>query len=313
MMPNYMIENLKNNGVKVVLHDNILDLLKNVDIHYHTRPQFNIMKDDPNAPSESEIKTAFHDWRITIGVVNKVGESNLPYIMHPLPIDSKVSEIDIEVTFLPKQKYLYQAECGLFMRKALLKEILGGTNYIKFNGDMSFMSDLYDSNHIQRIIKNGEGPRETNPGDISPICYGMVIDHLDPGSIDKIKSDLGLDNQRINNTSRANADSPGNKPKGIVFVNDYYLTDKEMKQIAKISPNATFNVIRGGTIVEKFVYATCSNDNCISNQIFEEVPIIFENRGNTPSCHYCRKPSDTQYDRITPKEMQTFIETLAIK
>jgi aspartate carbamoyltransferase catalytic subunit len=47
----------------------------------------------------------------------------IPYIMHPLP---RVDELNRDVDGLPQAKYFEQARNGMYVRAALLKEVLKG-------------------------------------------------------------------------------------------------------------------------------------------------------------------------------------------
>ena len=46
-------------------------------------------------------------------------------VLHPLPVNSEIAEIDYRVYFTPAQAFFAQAEYGIFLRKALLHEMLG--------------------------------------------------------------------------------------------------------------------------------------------------------------------------------------------
>ena len=50
-------------------------------------------------------------------------------------------------------------------------------------------------------------------------------------------------------------------------------------------PNATFNIIDEGKVIEKFKYKMCDNENCITRVINEDVPVKFDG----DNCHYCRR------------------------
>jgi aspartate carbamoyltransferase catalytic subunit len=313
MMPGYMIKNLGDRGIKVVMHDNLEDVLRSSEIHYHTRPQFNLMKNDPNAPNEDEIMRQINQWRITLNMANSVGIENLPYILHPLPIDSKVSEIDFEITMLPKQKYLMQAESGVFMRKALLNEILSGTNYAVFDDNQTGIMQLYGQNHIQ-MPRSNDGKRkiDVNPGHVNPIRNGVVVDRIQYNRLNDVTKELDLSNKGINSISSNDAYSKDdNERKGLLFINEHYLNDKQMKMISLISPGATFNIIKDGRIVEKFAYAICENENCISNMPTEDVPNRFEQGySGQAQCHYCGTPNDFLYKKLDDNSKQDFIRHL---
>jgi aspartate carbamoyltransferase regulatory subunit len=310
MMPNEILQEVKNKGVKVFTYNNIIDILKNCDVHYHTRPQFNLMKQDPNAPNEEVILNELEKWRITKKIIDQL--NNIPFIMHPLPIDSIVSEIDLEIAFLPQQKFLIQAESGIFLRKAILTKMLKDKDYILFDGDISNLSKFYGKNIIEKTFKNFDlnSKSKLNPGEIKPIVNGYVIDRLEPYTDKKIIEKLNLPYKGIMTTSKI-TNSKNGELKSILFITDYELSDKEMKTIARISNNATFNQIKNGKIIKKFVYPTCNNNNCVSNYINEEVPIRFQlNSNNKVECRYCRTLNDLNISKLTEEDKLNFINNL---
>ena len=308
MMPDHIINDIESRGVKIFIHENIVDLLNSTDIHYHTRPQFNLMKDDPKAPDEGTIKSELHNWKITGKIINQL--KNTPFIMHPLPIDSTVSEIDIEVAFSPKQKYLKQAENGTFVRKAILVNLLQGKPYIPFDGDISHLERFYGQNIIDRSFDSSRTDNNLKPGDIKPISNGYVIDRLKPYSDQDIVDKLGLRYKDVM-TSTKHTKSENGVTKSILFIHDHFLTDKEMKTIARTSPDATYNEIRDGKIIRKFVYPTCMNDNCISNYVNEDVPTRFElSKTDKVECHYCRTPHDYNITKLSEQDKIRNIKNL---
>ncbi len=55
-------------------------------------------------------------------------------VLHPLPVNSEIAEIDYRVYFTPAQAFFAQAEYGIFLRKALLHEMLGHDGYRRYDG-----------------------------------------------------------------------------------------------------------------------------------------------------------------------------------
>lgn len=113
-MPEYILEELKENGTKFSLHQKIEEVVDKVDILYMTRIQGERFSD----PKEyDKVKNVFI---LNAGML-KNAKSNLR-ILHPLP---RVNEIDTDVDSTKHAYYFEQAENGLYVREALLAMVLG--------------------------------------------------------------------------------------------------------------------------------------------------------------------------------------------
>ncbi len=109
-------EVLKNIEGRVEYHltSRLDDVIEKLDVLYVTRLQKERFKD----PEQYErLKGSY---RITRDYLMKFGR--IPLIMHPLP---RVWELDTSVDDLPQAKYFEQARNGLYIRAALIKEVLG--------------------------------------------------------------------------------------------------------------------------------------------------------------------------------------------
>ena len=85
---------------------------------YMTRPQKEYY-DNPEA------LRAFQDFRITREFLDSLPPQNPCLVMHPMPVDSKTfNEITPDAKTHPRCIIFEQARNGLFIRMALLKELL---------------------------------------------------------------------------------------------------------------------------------------------------------------------------------------------
>jgi aspartate carbamoyltransferase (EC 2.1.3.2) len=105
------------NGIKNAEYEfaeRVEDIADKLDALYVTR----IQKERFADPSEYEkLKGSY---RITRNMLLKL--KNIPYILHPLP---RVDELAPDVDNIPQAKYFEQAKNGMFIRIALLKNVLG--------------------------------------------------------------------------------------------------------------------------------------------------------------------------------------------
>ncbi len=89
---------------------------KPVDVIYVTRLQ------KERLPDPSMYESLKGSYRIDATLLKELFGGNIPIIMHPLP---RTWELDTSVDPLPQAKYFQQAKNGLYVRAALIKEILG--------------------------------------------------------------------------------------------------------------------------------------------------------------------------------------------
>ena len=109
-------EVLKNIEGKVTYYqvNDVSEVMEKLDVLYVTRLQKERFKD----PSEYErLKGSY---KIDKEFLSKF--KRIPIIMHPLP---RVWELDSGVDELPQAKYFEQAKNGMYVRAALIKEVLG--------------------------------------------------------------------------------------------------------------------------------------------------------------------------------------------
>lgn len=278
-MPKSLINILDNKGVKVREMDSVQEVMKNSDVYYMTRPQTERMINH----STEDINNIIEKYRITTEKLIK----NVP-ILHPLPVNADLAEIDINVFFSKNQYFFAQAERGIFLRKALLNEILGSNEYIPFNYKLD--SELNKSNNRLNLqIRNDYSEKDSRLY-IDKIKNGMVIDHIDRRLPPEIDIALKLTANGYNVGSVTNNRSTTYGKKGIMKIKNHLLNEREIKYISLISPGATFNIIKNGKTIEKFRYQICNNDNCITRLINEDVPPKFDESSTGKHCHFCKEP-----------------------
>lgn len=111
-MPDYILEELDEKGIKYQLSDSIEAVAPEVDIIYMTRVQ-------KERFDETEYKHIASRYILEVNTL-KEARDNLK-ILHPLP---RVNEIAVEVDKTPYAYYFQQAENGVYARQALLALVL---------------------------------------------------------------------------------------------------------------------------------------------------------------------------------------------
>ncbi|MDG7037468.1 MAG: aspartate carbamoyltransferase [Nitrososphaerota archaeon] len=89
------------------------DIMEDLDVLYVTRLQ----KERFTDPSQYDALKG--SYSITVDYLRKF--KKVPIIMHPLP---RIDELSVDVDALPQAKYFEEARNGLYVRAALLKQIL---------------------------------------------------------------------------------------------------------------------------------------------------------------------------------------------
>ena len=111
-MPDYILEELDEKGIKYTLSDSIEEIVPEADIIYMTRVQ-------KERFDETEYKHIASKYILEVDTL-KEAKDNLK-ILHPLP---RVDEIAVEVDKTPYAYYFEQAENGVYARQALLALVL---------------------------------------------------------------------------------------------------------------------------------------------------------------------------------------------
>jgi aspartate carbamoyltransferase catalytic subunit len=293
-MPSELTQLLKSRGVIVVREKSVEDVMSKVQFYYMTRPQLERMQNI----SQAEIMKMIAKYRIDL---DKVKNYNVK-LMHPLPVNSEIAEIDYKVYFDKCQSFFQQAENGIFLRKALLYLMLNNNEYIPFTDKLQ-PSLENGNNRFKRKIKE---TKEIKRKFIDNIANGIVIDHLNMGTEQIIIKNLNLTNKGFSSI-------PATLPqagKSFIKTDLPELNERELKNIAIISPEPTVNLINEGKVTNKFIYLLCNNSNCITRTIIEDVPPKFYNDNEVIKCRYCRKPYKIQNKKISEEEKEEYLQLL---
>lgn len=111
-MPDYICEELEERGIEYSIHEQLEEIIPELDILYMTRVQ-------KERFDETEYKHIAAKYILTTDTL-QAAKPNLK-ILHPLP---RVDEIHIDVDSTPYAYYFEQAENGVYARQALLALVL---------------------------------------------------------------------------------------------------------------------------------------------------------------------------------------------
>jgi aspartate carbamoyltransferase catalytic subunit len=292
-MPADLARLLAARGVKVIRDKAVRDVMTDVDFYYMTRPQLERMP----GVTQKEIMAMMQQYRIDLEKIRGFDVR----VLHPLPVNSEVAEIDYRVYFTPAQAFFAQAEFGIFLRKALLHEMLRQQSYLHF--DSRLPEELGKGNN--RLPRSIRGDKQQALF-IDKILDGTVIDHLGEGTLHAVDAALGLEVRGHSCTTAVIAE----KKNPFIKTNLPALTERDLKHIALLSPEPTINYIKEGKVREKFVYLLCQNTNCITRTIIEDVPPKFYADGNEIRCRYCRRPYAIRTRKVSEEEKRAFLRSL---
>lgn len=284
---------LKDRGVKVIREQTVRDVMRQVRFYYMTRPQLERME----GVTQAKILELMARYRIDLDKVEGLDVK----ILHPLPVNSEVAEIDYQVFFAPVQGFFKQAEFGIFMRKAILHEMLKAGSYVSFN-DALPPNLCIGNNRLKRPI------HEDRKEDlfIDKITDGLVLDHLTPGMGRLVDDALGLEDRGYSCITASIAD----KKNPFLKTNLRELTERELKTVALVSSEPTVNYIRGGRVRDKFIYLLCWNKNCITRVIPEDVPPRFYNDNGVIRCRYCRREYPVRSRKVGTSDLSAYMKTI---
>lgn len=288
-MPADLVGLLESRGVTVVREDTVRDVMSGVDYYYMTRPQLERMP----GVTDREISAMMGKYRIDLSKVDGFDVK----VLHPLPVNSEVAEIDYRVYFNAAQAFFRQAEFGIFLRKALLYEILNHDGYIPYRGELLPALE-FGNNRLPRTIERKAEERMF----IDRIHTGTVVDHLAPGSRKAVDEALSLENRGYTCITA----SIREKRNPFLKTDLDELSERDLKNIALISPEPTVNYIRNGHVTEKFVYLLCENENCVSRVVSEDVPPKFYSDNGRIRCRYCRTELHVRTPKVTAAELQRY-------
>lgn len=136
------------------------------------------------------------------------------------------------------------------------------------------------------------------PMNVQKIQNGTVIDHLAAGTGNKVLALLSH-SYPISKVAALILNAPSKKlgRKDIVKIEGVFLDEKTTDRIALLSPSATINIIRNGTVAEKRDVEmppsvpgvlACPNPKCITN--LERVQTTFLEAGKSHMrCRHCER------------------------
>ena len=139
---------------------------------------------------------------------------------------------------------------------------------------------------------------------VEKIRRGTVIDHIQAGFaylVMKILRLEGKDGSLITVGINVKSNSSASGKKDLVKVENIFLDEKQINQIALISPKCKVSFIKDYQVVEKFVVKIpeiiygiikCPNERCITNVEREPVLTEFRVLSEDPlklSCIYCER------------------------
>jgi aspartate carbamoyltransferase regulatory subunit len=291
-----LIDILRSRGVEVIREKNTKDVISKSQFYYMTRPQLERM----GGLTDKDVMKMMKKYRIDL---EKIKGSNVK-LMHPLPVNSEIAEIDFNVYYDDAQAFFQQAENGIFLRKALLYEMLKEKESVLFDGHMNPLLKE-GNNRLKRTTKDKINEKRKF---IDDIVNGIVVDHLLPGTEQKIAAELDL---MTRGYSCITAYLPRTE-KSFLKTNLPEFTDRELKKITLTSEEATINYIKDGKVVDKFIYLLCKNTNCVTRVINEDVPPKFYNDNEIKRCRYCRKPYTISNKKVLQTEKDNYLKALPV-
>ncbi len=292
-MPEDLTALLTTRGVNVVREQSVREVLAGVQFYYMTRPQLERM----TSVTQRQISQMMHKYRIDRDKVDGFQTK----LLHPLPVNSEIAEIDYRVYFTAAQAFYKQAEFGVFLRKALIYEMLRHEGYLAYSGALP--SELEAGNN--RLTRKKRGTKAGGMF-IDKIQNGTVLDHLREGTRRTIDEVLDLENRGYSSIAAVLSE----KRNPFLKTNMPELSERDLKSVALTSPEPTVNYIKSGRVTDKFVYLLCRNTNCITRNICEDVPPRFYNDQGEIRCRYCRKSHGVENRKVTAAELQQFVATL---
>ena len=294
------IERLRLRGMKVIEHKSLKEAFEKSQIFYMTRIQLERMKDKMPEEKARELAEKF-----TIKLKTLDFNPGIK-IMHPMPIDSVMQEIEFPVVFSKSQYFLPQAQTGVFARKALLSLILAKARN-KFFEERPRKELITPSNIVKRKIKKQKYEKFFY---IDRIQNGTIIDHIQVGKGSEITE---LFHKKGCKLITAFGMPPEKPRKDIVKIFGYPLNQRIIKTIIMISPDVTFNIIKDSKVIEKFKAILCSNENCITRVIEEDVPAKFcRTRSGKLECHYCGHKQDIELN-LSRDDRREYVNGLPLR
>jgi len=137
---------------------------------------------------------------------------------------------------------------------------------------------------------------------------GTVIDHIPTPLALKVIRILGLGGEGIMTIGIGFRSKTHAGGKDVVKVENRVLSPEETDMVALIAPDATINIIKDGSVLEKRKISlpsevrkvmSCPNPNCATNQLGVQGHFILEDRNTvTYRCRYCERSTSVNPDNL---------------
>ena len=147
--------------------------------------------------------------------------------------------------------------------------------------------------------KTGKKKNAKKKRTIELITNGTVLDHIDPDAVFKIVKILRIDECDDQVTVGNNLKSKYYGRKGIIKVENVFLTEDDINKVSVISPHVTMNIIKDYEVIKKFKaelpptvegIIACNNPNCVTN--VQGIRTRFNVKKDEPLalfCTYCER------------------------
>ena len=268
----HRLEEMLRRGVEVHDHqEDMLEAMKQSTIAYHSRPQ-------KERVGKGEDLITIKQWgQINQEKYNQVGE-NVPYLMHPLPVDAETfEEIAADMKLHPKNITKLQSSNGLYVRIALLAL---GLNRMNGRAEL-FQTEEEKLDFSLEELNLSDGTKELNNPRSGYIEQdGLVLDHLPAGMGRRLAGVLGLEKEKFPKVISDYLPSKSGYKDMIKIHSAYELSEKQYRAIALIAPNATISYVKNEKVIRKvrpvignwlIDRVRCGNGSCVSNVVKEHV------------------------------------------
>lgn len=303
-MPEHYVRTMRDQGFEVREYESIHEYIESDAVApqwYFTRPQIERMGErvlrkqdtlrasitcDPDVAKRLDAHTVFY---------------------HPLPRHREHPTIPTSLDSTSLNGWERQSANGWYVRITLLSLIAGKIG-LDYAGPVGPAHGAEPEPPFVHEVEPGPAKAKRYSEGIHPISNGIVVDHIRLGEDEEqirrhvrtILTVLNLDGRGGEWISRGG----DGRPKGLIFRPDHPgLSDSQIKQLAAVSPGATLNIIKDGSVVRKLrlempsrIYGMdaliCSNPACITHPDHHEPAFpVFRRSGSRYRCEFC----DTEY------------------
>ena len=291
----HRLEDLIQHNVTFTDHGtNFLEAMACSLIAYQSRPQ------KERVGKGEDLITIANIGKITKKMYDQLGDSS-PYLLHPLPIDSKTfEEIAHDLKHHPKNFAKFQAANGIYIRIALLAVGLDKIPLAyKETANASTLLTLQElpfSQQKKQLTNLRSGVIEHD---------GLVLDHIPAGYGRRLAGILGLERDDVPLVISSYLPVPYGRQshKDIIKIHTQYnFTPEQYEAIALIAPQTTISIINQNLVSQKVRpilgtlitnHITCGNKQCVTNIPEEHIPtrhLVEKNHDDTYlRCNYCEQ------------------------